>query len=203
MYMSAAALRGEFSVAGDVHALAVCVLVMLKGDHQVYDPCVAFPYEPHYALIAHIQGGNLPSLLPLMSTEAACFVERCFRAAETRSFPVRELLEDPWLCDRKPVLQLIPREIGTPRKRKTPIPRRQTPIPRHHLAGRDGLQALAVLEFVASEGGVTGCSGVVASEGGVTDCSGVATRRRCSVETGCEASCSEASDSMRRRWIHS
>ena len=56
----------------------LCVLVMLKGDHQVYDPSVAFPYEPHYALIAHIQNGKLPNMLPLMSAEAAGFVKRCF-----------------------------------------------------------------------------------------------------------------------------
>ncbi|CAE7800838.1 unnamed protein product [Symbiodinium sp. CCMP2456] len=136
MYMSAAALRGEFSHAGDVHALAVCVLVMLKGDHQVYDPSVAFPYEPHYALIAHIQGGNLPSLLPLMSTEAACFVKRCFTAADKNSFAVKKLLEDPWVSDRKPLLQLIPREICAPPEI---CPPRQTP--------RDGLQALTVLRL--------------------------------------------------------
>ena len=142
MYMSAAVLRGEFSHAGDVHALAVCVLVMLKGDHQVYDPSVAFPYEPHYALIAHIQNGKLPNMLPLMSAEAAGFVKRCFGTAATRSFSVHELLEDPWISDRKPVLQLILRE-----ERMTCTPH-VTPNARHYLAGRDGLQALAVLNSV-------------------------------------------------------
>ena len=115
---------------------------MLKGDHQVYDPSVAFPYEPHYALIAHIQNGKWPNMLPLMSAETAGFVKRCFRTAAARSFSVHELLEDPWISDRKPVLQLILRE-----ERMTCTPH-VTPNARPYLAGRDGLQALAVLNSV-------------------------------------------------------